>query len=407
MVISSMETVQPSLPNILPSNKFLLKSHLPPRFPKQCPKATAPPPTPIVKSISTTRSAVSHSPSDILRLMDSLSLPIAPDIYASLIKECTISRHSSSALRLHSHIQKSRTKLSLHLLNRLLLMHVSCGHLEIARQTFDQMFLRDFNSWAIMVVACLQAGDYEQAIAYFVLMERCNAFFKFPAWIIVCLLKSCVLTNNMELGKQVHGRLLKLGAAHDFSLTGSLINFYGNFKCLDDANTLFNRSSHRNTVTWTAKMVNSCREDQFRQVFDDFTEMGRQGIKKNSFTFSSALKACAGMDDEGVSGRQVHAVAIKLGLESEGFVRCGLIDMYGKCRLVRDAEKAFENAGDERNIACWNAMVMGYVHNKLCVEAIKLLYGMKEAGLDVQQSLINDVIVSCGSRELEYGTDRT
>ncbi|KAE8712195.1 pentatricopeptide repeat-containing protein [Hibiscus syriacus] len=277
-------------------------------------------------------------------------------------------------------------------------MHVSCGHFEIARQTFDQMFPRDFNSWATMIVACLQAGDSEQVISYFVLMERCNSFFKFPSWIIVCLLKSCVLTKNMELGKQVHGRLLKLGVTRDLSLTGSLINFYGNFKCMDDAETLFTRSSKRNTVTWTAKMVNSCRENQFRQVFDEFTEMGRQGIKKNRFTLSSVLKACAGMDDEGMSGRQVHAIAIKLGLESDGFVRCGLIDMYGKCRLVRDAEKAFEIAGDERNIACWNAMVMGYVHNKLFVQAIKLLYGMKEAGLEVQRSLINDVRVACGSR---------
>ncbi|KAK5818616.1 pentatricopeptide repeat-containing protein At1g31790 [Gossypium arboreum] len=394
-----MDVVSPALPNLLPTNKFSLKTQrqiqLPQRFLKQCPK------TPTAKPISSNPGT--STTSDILRLMDSLSIPIPPDIYASLIKECTLSRHSRRAIQLHNHIRNRRIKLSLPLLNRLLLMHVSCGHLEIARQLFDQMFLRDFNSWAIMIVACLQAGDSEQAISYFVLMERCSSLFKFPAWIITCLLKSCVLTKNMELGKQVHGQLLKLGVIDDLSLSGSLINFYGNFKCLDDANIVFNQSSRCNTVTWTAKMVNSCRENQFHKVFDDFTEMGRQGIKKNSFTFSSVLKACAGMDDEGMSGRQVHAIAIKLGLECEAFVQCGLIDMYGKCGLVRDAEKAFKVAGDERNIACWNAMIMGYVHNKLCIQAIKLLYGMKEAGLEVQESLINDVRIASGNRELEHG----
>lgn len=280
-------------------------------------------------------------------------------------------------------------------------MHVTCGHLDIAHQLFDQMFLRDFNSWAIMIVACLHAGDSEQAIAYFALMENRDFMFKFPPWVIACLLKSCVLTKNMELGKQVHGQLLKLGFSNDLSISGSLINFYGNFRCLDDANFVFDQLSQRNTVTWTAKMVNSCREDQFSQAIDEFIEMDRQGVKKNGFTLSSVLKACAGMNDDGLSGRQVHANAIKLGLESDVFVQCGLINMYGKCGLVKDAEKAFKIVGDRRNTACWNAMLMGYVHNKFGIQAIKLLYRMKEAGIEVQESLVNDVKIACASSKLE------
>ncbi|XVF47201.1 hypothetical protein PTKIN_Ptkin03bG0090000 [Pterospermum kingtungense] len=416
-----MEVVSPSLPKILPSNKkFSLNSQgistptkpewqiqFSPRVLKQSSKTTppsTPSPTPTAKSLWNNPSSCTHTTSDILRLMDSLSLPIPPDIYASLIKECTIARHSRRALELHAHIKNSRSKLSLSLLNRLLLMHVSCGHLEIARQLFDQMFLRDFNSWAIIIVACLHAGESEQAIAYFALMEHREFMFKFPPWVIACLLKSCVLTKNMELGKQVHGQLLKLGFSNDLSLSGSLINFYGNFRCLDDANFVFDQLSRPNTVTWTAKMVNSCREDQFGEAIDDFIEMGRQGVKKNGFTFSSVLKACAGINDDGnngMSGWQVHANAIKLGLESDVFVQCGLINMYGKCGLVKDAEKAFKMVGDKRNSACWNAMLMGYVHNKLCIQAIKLLYRMKESGIEVQQSLINDVRIACASTKLE------
>lgn len=415
-----MEVVSPSLPKILPSNnKFLLNSvsqsqpisaptkperqiqfPFPPRNLKQSSKTTPPSTT---KPLWSNPSCSSHTTttSDILRLMDTLSLPIPPDIYASFIKECTIARHSRRALELHSHIKKSRIKLSLPLLNRLLLMHVTCGHLDIAHQLFDQMFLRDFNSWAIMIVACLHAGDSEQAIAYFALMENRDFMFKFPPWVIACLLKSCVLTKNMELGKQVHGQLLKLGFSNDLSISGSLINFYGNFRCLDDANFVFDQLSQRNTVTWTAKMVNSCREDQFSQAIDEFIEMDRQGVKKNGFTFSSVLKACAGMNDDGLSGRQVHANAIKLGLESDVFVQCGLINMYGKCGLVKDAEKAFKIVGDRRNTACWNAMLMGYVHNKFGIQAIKLLYRMKEAGIEVQESLVNDVKIACASSKLE------
>ncbi|KAK8697650.1 hypothetical protein V6N13_113789 [Hibiscus sabdariffa] len=77
------------------------------------------------------------------------------------------------------------------------------------------------------------------------------------------------------------------------------------------------------------KMVNSYREHQFRQVFDDFTEMGRQGIKKNNITFFGVLKACDGMDYEGMSRGQVHTIAFKLGFETEDFVHYGCSTCMG------------------------------------------------------------------------------
>ncbi|GLT81012.1 hypothetical protein SLA2020_524200 [Shorea laevis] len=348
--------------------------------------------------------------SDVLHLLDSLSLRVPSDIYTSLIKECTAIRDSAGALQLHAHIKRSRLKPTLNLINRLLLMHVSCGHLETTRQLFDQMTLRDFNSWAIMIVAYIDTGEYEEGIALFVQMQNYISMSKFPAWIVVCILKVCVLTRNVALGKQVHGQLLKLGATDNLSLSGSIINFYGRLKCLDDARSVFDQLSCRNTVIWTEKIVNSCREGLFVEAIHDFNEMSREGIKRDSFTFSSVLKACSQLHDDGKCGCQVHASAIKLGLEFDAFVQCGLIHMYGKCGLLPDAEREFEAVCDKTNNACWNAMLMGYVHNGVCVEAIKFLYKMKEVGIKVQESLIDEVRIACSSstltRELSKQTDR-
>ncbi|KAK6271365.1 hypothetical protein POUND7_008463 [Theobroma cacao] len=54
-------------------------------------------------------------------------------------------------------------------------------------------------------------------------------------------------------------------------------------RCLDDANFVYNQLSPCNTVTWTARIVSSCRENQFGKVIEDFNEMGRQGIEKITF----------------------------------------------------------------------------------------------------------------------------
>lgn len=337
--------------------------------------------------------------SDVLKLFDRLRFPIPPDIYTCLIKECIFSEDSSMALELHVHIKTSNFKPSVFFLNRLLLMHVSCGILPTARQLFDQMPVKDLYSWAIIVVAYIDVADYEESIALFVKMMKIHMLLEFPPWIIVCLLKACAGTSNVQLGKQLHGLLLKLGNAQNTSFMGSLIGFYGKFGCSEDANLVFKQLLHHNTVVWTAKMVNSCREGCYRDIFHDFIEMGREGINKNSFTFSSVLKACARLGDDGNAGRQVHANAVKIGIDSHDYVQCGLIDMYGKCGLVRDAMRVFEMIGNKNNAACWNAMLLGFVRNGFCVDAIKVLYKMKAAGIDVQDSLIEDVRIICGSAD--------
>lgn len=345
--------------------------------------------------------------SDVLCLMDSLGLRIPPDIYASLIEECTVIMDSTQAVELYSHIARSGLRPSLTLLNRLLLMHVSVGLLDTARQLFDKMTLKDFISWATMIVGYFNSGDYNEAMGLFVKMQYQFNMLEFPTWVIVCVLNACVCTMNMGLGMQVHGCLLKLGKVNDWFLTSSLINFYGKFKCLEGAEFVFNQLSHHNTMTWTARMISNCREEHFWDVVSDFKEMGRAGIKKSTFTFSSVLRACGRMQDDGLCGKQVHANAIKLGIDTDTFVHCGLVDMYGRSGLLRDAKMVFEMINDEGNIASWNAMVTGYVLHGFYIEAIKLLYRMKAAGMQPPESLLNELKIACGSNAIESRTAQT
>lgn len=276
-------------------------------------------------------------------------------------------------------------------------MFVSCRLLENARHLFDLMTVRDFNSWATLFVAYFDNLDYEEATDVFVNMIEDLGMREFSPWIWACLLKACACGMNFPLGMQVHGWLLKLGACDDVLLSSSLITFYGRFKCVEDANLVFDQVSRRNTMTWTAKIVNACREKQFFDVLSDFKEMGRQGIKKDSFTFSCVLKACGKMLDHECRGEQIHADAIKLGLVKDNYVQCSLIAMYARSGLLRDAKQVFEMTQNERNDDCWNAMLMGYIHNGLYIEAVKFLYQMKEAGMQPQESLLNRVRIACGS----------
>ncbi|KAL0312345.1 UNVERIFIED_CONTAM: Pentatricopeptide repeat-containing protein [Sesamum radiatum] len=346
-----------------------------------------PPKKPNPKPVATT--------SDILRLMDSLKLPIPLDIYTSLIKECTKLRDPLKAVELHEHVRRSGLRLNLPLLNRLLLMYLSSGCFDHARQLFDQMFLRDFNSWAVMIAGCVENGKYNEAIEFYIEMLLGEEFENIGdnrmellvSGVLVCVLRACLYTMDFELGRQVHSWLWKMGYSRNVVLSSFLINFYGKLKCFDGAQSVFEQVRCPNTVVWTSRIVNCSSDRNFEGVISIFKEMGREGVRKNGYTFSTVLKACRMMGDI-ECGRQVHANLMKLGLESDGFVQCALVDLYGKCGCLNDATRMFDIGKNKRNGACCNAMLTNYMQHGLYVEAIKILYEMKMAGFKTCESLL-------------------
>ncbi|KAK7406975.1 hypothetical protein VNO78_08613 [Psophocarpus tetragonolobus] len=383
-------------PRTLPSPQHQLELRPPLRHPiHSSPQALTPLTTTFTKKKKNNRKGTTTS--DILHLMDALPFPVPIDIYTSLIKECTVSGDPETAIELFTHISKSGIKPPLPFLNRILILFVSCGLLDDARHMFDKMRLRDFNSWATLFVAYYDAAHYDEVTTVFFNMLCQLDVLQFPPWIWPCLLKACACTENVPLGIQVHGWLLKLGACDHVLISSSLINFYGRFTSLEDASAVFNGLSRHNTLTWTAKIVSGCRERHFSLVFGDFKEMGMRGVKKDCFTFSSVLKACGKMQNRERCGEQVHADAIKLGFVSDHYVQCSLIAMYGRCGLLRDAKSMFEMTRKERKVDCWNAMLMGYIQNGLYNEAVKFLYQMQAAGMQTRESLLKKLRIACGS----------
>lgn len=337
---------------------------------------------------------------DVLRLMDALRLQIGVDVYSELVEECTATVDSIGAQALLEHIKKSRVRPPVSLLNRLLLMNVECGLFDVARHVFDEMSVRSLSSYALMIAAYFDKGEYEGALDEFLGMVKRGFFVaddEFPLWIIDCVLKACLHSKNLEFGKQVHSLLIKQGYITDSCMGSSLINFYGNSQCLEEAESVFNQLPCRDTVAWTAQIVNICKEGNFDSAINMFTKMSREGVKMNHFTYSSILKACGSASLSAWCGRQVHANVTKLGLMSNYFVQCGLIDMYAKRGLLSVARKVFEMLQDENNLACWNSMIVGYLHNGEQVKAMKLLYKMRDLGLKPQESLFIEVKIACGS----------
>ncbi|KAK9158086.1 hypothetical protein Scep_004660 [Stephania cephalantha] len=107
------------------------------------------------------------------------------------------------------------------------------------------------------------------------LMFSCDAApdkFIFPF-----VVKTCMIPNSINIGKQVHGLAIKTGFYRDIYFHNTMIVFYckcGDWKC---AHKVFDKMPVRNIVSWTSliKELVSCGEfGAAREVFEGVTAIG-------------------------------------------------------------------------------------------------------------------------------------
>ncbi|MQL93041.1 hypothetical protein Taro_025679 [Colocasia esculenta] len=117
-----------------------------------------------------------------------------------------------------------------------------------------------------------------------------------------------------------------------------------------------------------------------RDAVGVFMEMRRRGgpsARPSELTYPFVLNAAAGMGNVHL-GRQVHADAVKGGVVAVVYVGNTLVHLYGTCREITDARRAF-NEMPIRTVVSWNTMLSVYNENSLFSESIQLCSCMRSS----------------------------
>uniref|UniRef100_A0A803MQ73 Pentatricopeptide repeat-containing protein n=1 Tax=Chenopodium quinoa TaxID=63459 RepID=A0A803MQ73_CHEQI len=121
-----------------------------------------------------------------------------------------------------------------------------------------------------------------------------------------------------------------------------------------------------------------------------YCEFLENGFFPDNFVIPSALKACAADQFLGF-GKGIHGYLIKVGFDDSVYVASSLVDMYGKCGVLEDAKKVFDEMS-ERNVVVWNSMIVGYVQNGMNEEAIQLFYEMRTEGVELTRVTMSSLL---------------
>lgn len=116
--------------------------------------------------------------------------------------------------------------------------------------------------------------------------------------------------------------------------------------------------------------------------------------RPNTFTLAFALKACAAVPAPG-EGRQLHAQALRQGLEASAYVQTGLLNLYAKCEQVALARTVFDGMAPDKSLVAWSAMINGYSRVGMVTEALGLFREMQAVGVEPDEVTMVGVISAC------------
>ncbi|KAF9593608.1 hypothetical protein IFM89_024259 [Coptis chinensis] len=228
-------------------------------------------------------------------------------------------------------------------------MFVTCGKMEVAREFFEKMELKDVVVWNIMISGYASKGDLNKSLNYF---------------------------KGMKLA----------GVQPDRVTWNSIISWYSQKGQFEEASNFFFKMRaltefKPNVVSWTALITGNEQNGCSYQALQVFSQMIMERVMPNSITIASAVSACTNLSLL-QHGREIHAYCIKTDrLVSDLLVANSLVDLYPKCRIVKVARRKF-NSIKQKDLISWNAMLADYAEKGCREETFELFNEMKSLGVE-------------------------
>ncbi|KAM0025876.1 putative tetratricopeptide-like helical domain superfamily [Helianthus debilis subsp. tardiflorus] len=192
------------------------------------------------------------------------------------------------------------------------------------------------------------------------------------------LIASVVRLKSLSIGKVIHTHIRINGLENNEFLRTKLVNMYASCRSSEDAHQLFDEMPKSSVYPWNALLRGSVITggNKYQETLKTFSLMRELGVDLNVYTFSCLLKSLGGASAL-YQGLKTHGLLIKNGFIDDSIISTCLIDMYFKCGKTKLARQVFEEVGeDRRDVVLWGAMIAGFAHNRLQIEALEYLRWM-------------------------------
>ncbi|CAH2078432.1 unnamed protein product [Thlaspi arvense] len=220
---------------------------------------------------------------------------------------------------------------------------------------------------------------------------------------LASVLSACSKLLDGVTGMRCHGTAVKTGLDKNIFVGNALLSMYA--KCglmVDHGVRVFESLSGPNEVSFTAVINGLAREDKVLEAVHMFRSMREKGVKVDSVCLSNILSISAPREECdssnetycNVMGKQIHSLALRLGLEGDLHLNNSLLEVYAKSKDMNGAELVFGEM-PEVNVVSWNIMIAGFGQEYRSDKSVEYLKRMRESGFEPNEVTCISVIGAC------------
>ncbi|XP_020527106.1 pentatricopeptide repeat-containing protein At4g31070, mitochondrial isoform X1 [Amborella trichopoda] len=272
----------------------------------------------------------------------------------------------------------------------------------------------DLTDYILKVKGLVANGFFDETLKLFQKLH-CSSVIG-NDFILPSILKACSALQALQLGRQIHCQVIKMGHEFDTITQNSLLTMYAKCSDVEAASLMFNAMSKGDIVSWNAMISCHTRNGNCTKALQLFKLMEGSDMEPNRATMCSLVAGFAqnsygaeALDifkrfqayyglkpTSGIMvslllvsaqigflelGREIHAYSIRHELDTSLSLETALMDMYSKCCNLRSAYELFKRMR-ERNEVSWTVMISGFARNgdpALSLDLLRLLQveGMK------------------------------
>ncbi|RWV87572.1 hypothetical protein GW17_00050424 [Ensete ventricosum] len=314
--------------------------------------------------------------------------------YVSHLQLCAARRHLPRARELHARLLATGLHASPFAISALISLYAKCARPADALSVFLSAPAHPSNLfvWNAAIAGLASNGLPADALRLFRRLSTESGLspdeFTFP-----CAIRACSDLCASDEVRKIHAALFKAGFDAEVFAASALIRAYLNMGLADEAVKVFDELHYRDVVLWNAMVNGFAQLGQFARSMDYFRQMMSEGMVPSKFTVTGVLSVFTARADLG-NGRKIHAFVIKMGLDDEIAVSNSLIDLYGKCHALEEAEEIFESM-QERDTYSWNSMMSAYQYSAHHAGTLQLFRRMRCNGMMPDVITIAAVLPSC------------
>ncbi|KAK7393495.1 hypothetical protein VNO78_22053 [Psophocarpus tetragonolobus] len=330
---------------------------------------------------------------ELYREMRVLGVALDACTFPLVLKACGALGESRVGAEIHGVAVKCGYGEFVFVCNALIAMYAKCGDLDGARVLFDGIMMEkeDTVSWNSIISAHVAEGKCLEALLFFKRMQEVGVASN--TYTFVAALQCCEDPLFVKLGMEIHGAILKTNHFADIYVANALIAMYAKCGGMEDAERVFESMLCRDYVSWNTLLSGLVQNELYRDALNYFRDMHDSGQKPDQVSVLNLI-AASGRSGNLLKGKEVHAYAIRNGLDFSIQIGNTLIDMYAKCCCVKYMGHAFE-CMHEKDLISWTTIIAGYAQNECHLEAIYLFQKVQVVGMDADPMMIGSVLQAC------------